>query len=207
MPKFDPDQLDHLLADINGQNESPEASVHLNATSQHYHQLTSELHDVEPMAPSHALRNRLMASITQNAPFAAFSDRLSEFFRLNLDTINQHIAELETVTSPFWDPSNLDGIWLKHLDGGQGLEATDCGFVHMLPGTRAPLHRHQGNEWMYVIQGEALTDSGQTLLPGDLLLSPPNSCHDFTSVGNQPLVFAVIVFTGIDWLAEKLVDL
>ncbi len=195
MPKFDPDQLDHLLKDITALEDADL----LSDAGQQDALLAGIETNVEPMAPSPELRDRLLAAAAEKKTALGFAERLCQFFKLDLKTIQQHLSELTSLKPPYWEAAKLEGVWLKHFDGGPGLQTADCGFIYMQPGTSAPRHRHLGNEWMMVIQGEALTDDDQSILPGDLLLSKPDSCHAFSVVGTQPLVFAVIVFAGIDW--------
>ncbi len=195
MPKLNPDQLDQLLMDITAL-EDIDSSLDANSQDDLVSTVTKQ---IQPLSPSPGLRDKLMNTVTSETSAPGFADRLSRFFKLDLRVVHQHLADLANITAPNWEATRLEGIWLKHFDGGPGLQQADCGFVYMEPGTSAPMHRHIGNEWMMVLQGEALIGDGQSMLAGDVLLSPAESCHEFSAVGKQALVFAVIVFEGIDW--------
>ena len=60
------------------------------------------------------------------------------------------------------------------------------------------MHRHQGDERSLVLEGTAREDTGRIWAPGDLLLHPAGSRHEFTALGPEPFVFVVVLHGEID---------
>ena len=87
---------------------------------------------------------------------------------------------------------------LFHLPGGPRVAAADCGLVRLEPGVRFPTHRHAGDEWSFMLAGEAEEEgTGDRWIPGDLLHRPPGTAHAYRAVSREPLVFAVVLHGGL----------
>ena len=66
-----------------------------------------------------------------------------------------------------------------------------------------PRHQHEGNEWVFILQGRAIEDeTGQIAAPGDLRLKATNSVHTVRVLGDIPLVFAVVLYSGVTFIRE-----
>ncbi|HGG57102.1 MAG TPA: cupin domain-containing protein, partial [Nannocystis exedens] len=82
-----------------------------------------------------------------------------------------------------------------HFQGGASVATADVGFVRIDPGARFPLHHHGGDERGLVLQGLLREDgSGALAGPGDEVYRGPNTSHSVTSAGDQPLIYAVVVY-------------
>ena len=87
---------------------------------------------------------------------------------------------------------------LLHFEGGARHAGADCGLVQVPAGARYPLHRHLGEEWVFVLSGSAEEEgTGETWGPGDLYRRPGGSSHAFRAIGSHPFVFAIVLREGI----------
>lgn len=152
-----------------------------------------------PLRPSAGLRGRVLSSISDDSPFEGFVDRLTTFFDLGAERVRSLLGAVGSVPDGQWD-SALPGAHLLHFDGGPRVATADCGLVYVEANCVIPLHRHNGDEWTLVVGGRFEDGSGQLFGPGDLCHRPPGSIHTLTLVGEEPLLFAVVVHKGVEWL-------
>ena len=153
----------------------------------------------EPRTPSPGVRERLLESLLPEMRFEGFKERLATLFDLSIERVRELLDTLDSVSGEPWEKAGLPGVHLLHFDGGLRVASADCGLVHVEPGQAFPPHRHLGHEWVLVLQGEAREDSGRLFQPGDLIHKAPGSVHSFRILGEQPFVFAVVVFEGVAW--------
>lgn len=147
---------------------------------------------LEPIFPSDNLGSRIRDSIEHPDRFGGFIDRLSAFLDLPEDSVRKLVSEIATA-EPRWPPSGLpDGTLMYRFDGGPRHRDAECALVWMKPEAVFPPHTHIGDEWGFVLQGEAVEDSGQVLRSGELVHRDAKSTHHFTAIGGEPFVFAVI---------------
>ena len=157
-----------------------------------------QLSDIEPVQPSAALRERVLASVDPATRFEGFVLRVARLFDLAEDGARRVLASAGAADTEGWVASEIDGVRLYHFEGGPTVAAADCGLVHLAPGTAFPRHRHLGDEWNLVLSGSAEEDSGEVWLPGDLAIREAGSVHGFRALGDEPFVFAVILNGGIE---------
>ena len=151
-----------------------------------------------PVRPSASLRERLLEATRTETAFAGYVDRLCELLDLGVDRVREILGEVDRVDTDAWEDSRTPGMRLLHFDGGPRVAEADCGLVHFVPGEEFPHHRHVGDEWSLILQGAVQEHDGRVSLPGDVLHRPAGSVHSFRAVGDEPLVFAVVVFEGIE---------
>ena len=152
------------------------------------------------VAPSPRLRETILASLGPATRFEGLRERLSTFLDLSAKSTRELVAEIAHVArrdGP-WEDDQVPGLRLLHFDGGVRVAEAHCGLVHIEPGTLYPPHRHRGDEWAFILQGCAEEDSGAVWRPGDLVHQPAGSTHAFRVVGNEPFVFAVVLYEGLD---------
>lgn len=149
-----------------------------------------------PMPPSGDLRARLLAALEPDTRFEGFIDRLSRLFDLPASHIRELLVSLDKLQESTWVESGMEGILFRHLDGGPRVAAADCGFVRVEPGCSYPAHRHLGEEWKLILTGEAQEDSGKIWVPGDLVYKSAGSTHAFRLIGDEALIFAVVLHEG-----------
>lgn len=150
-----------------------------------------------PVRPSGSLRERVLAATRSETSLEGYVDRLCSLLDLGAARVREILAEIGNVASDTWEASPTPGMRLLHFDGGPRVAEADCGLVHFVPGEDFPRHRHVGDEWSLILQGRVEEDDGSVSLPGDLMHRPAGSAHSFRAVGDEPLVFAVVIFEGI----------
>lgn len=154
----------------------------------------------KPIVPSDRLRESLMKSVNSDTRFEGFVERLSELFDLNSNRIRELLAMANNKKHPSWKTSALPGTHLIRFAGGPKLTGATCGLVKVKPRRIFPAHKHQDDEWVFVLQGQAQEDSGEILRPGDLHLGAAGTSHTFKTLGDEPFIFAVVLFKDNKWL-------
>jgi anti-sigma factor ChrR (cupin superfamily) len=157
---------------------------------------------VEPVSPSRRVRDQMLASLNPETRFEAYVDRLAKLFDLKLRRIRELLDALASVPGTSWEANEIPGVHLLHFDGGRRVAGADCGLIHVAPGREFPVHRHLGDEWVSVLQGLAREDSGRIFRPGDLIHRAPGTTHTFRTSGDEPFVFAVVLFEGLEWVSD-----
>ena len=148
--------------------------------------------------PSDRVRELLLASVADDGSFAGFVERVAALFDLSAERTREILTAVDRVDTDAWI-ADRPGTRLFHLEGGPRVEAADCGLVHMEIGARYPAHRHKGDEWAFILRGRAEEEhSGVVWEPGDLVQRPAGSVHAFRVLGDEPFVFAVVLYEGIE---------
>lgn len=167
--------------------------------------LTSLAVALPPATPSPGLRDRLLASARGPARFAPFIDRLARMVDLAGERVQALLASLtprpsgpDLADRGTWQPSPAPHIHLVHFDGGPACAGADVGFVRVDAGTTFPDHRHVGEETVLVLQGSYRDSDGTLVRAGDIVKKSADSHHHFTAGPDEPLIYAVVVFGGIE---------
>lgn len=188
-----------------------ESRIELERDLDAQHGLRAELSDVlgvlaqfdeeqTPMHPSPALRERLFKSLDAETRFEGFIQRLSGFYDLGVDRMRQVLAKVAGFPDEPWVPSGIAGVHLLHFDGGERVAEADCGLVYLEPGSGFPVHRHLGDEWAMLLQGQIVEDSGLSFQAGDISYRAAGSTHAFRVVGDEAVVSAVVLHKGFEIL-------
>jgi quercetin dioxygenase-like cupin family protein len=150
---------------------------------------------VSPVAPSSAVKVRLMASIGAGR-FERFGHRMASLFDVSIDKAREFLGLIERPGS--WNVG-APGVGLVHFDGGPAFAAADCGFVRLAPGATFPHHKHLGEEASMVLSG-TLRDaaSGRLLGPGDELIQAEGTEHHLVCEGSEDCIFAARAMNGIE---------
>lgn len=149
-----------------------------------------------PVAPSPGLRDRLLASARGPGRFAPFIDRLATLVDLAAARAQELLASLSR--ADVWQASPGPNVHLVHFDGGPACAGADAGFVRVDAGTMFPEHRHLGDETVLVLQGHYRDSSGSVVHAGEIIKMPEDSRHHFTAGPDEDLIYAVVVFGGIE---------
>lgn len=81
---------------------------------------------------------------------------------------------------------------------GPARDGAYAALVRCPPDRPFPLHRHLGAETTLFLRGSVRDeDSGELLLPGDLLTQPTGSLHCLTVLPPYECVFAVLMENGL----------
>jgi putative transcriptional regulator len=151
-----------------------------------------------PVEPDPALRRRILASLDPTTRFEGFVARVAGLFDLPEARAREVLAAGDAVQEQSWVDAFVPGVRLFHLQGGERVAGADCGLVHLAPGVRFPAHRHLGREWTLSLAGSAREDGGEVWLPGDLVVREPGSAHSFLALGDEPYLFAAVLFEGLE---------
>lgn len=178
----------------------PAALAAVRAAREALGELTSAL---PPVAPSPAVRARLLASLLQEpgaagrferfvAPFAAMYDLVAARAREVLATID----DAATWSSP------MPGLRFAVFRGGPAYATSDCGLLRIAPGTRFPWHAHTSEEQSLFLAGVGRDHLGVLYHPGDVLVQPAGSAHEFETVSPDDLIVCVR-HQGVDFAARR----
>jgi quercetin dioxygenase-like cupin family protein len=145
---------------------------------------------VEPINPAPSLRERLLGELGGPLRLAPFVDRVAALFDLASDRVRSIFELFDTQAG--WTPI-YPGAAFYDLEGGPALGEATAGLVRIATGLPFPHHRHVGEERLLVLQGAFVDDSGNRVVPGQLVVMPDGSEHGFTVVSEQELLYAVVV--------------
>lgn len=174
------------------------ASPALRASLSEVEDLVSALgHALTPIEPSSALRDRLAEVTTSTERWAPFLARIGKLADLAEDKMREVFARARDLTQ--WEPAPVPGVQLFHFQGGPAAAALDTGLVRMGAGGVSPIHRHTGDEWVFVLEGSFVDlVTGATHGPGDLIHHGPGSEHAFKVTDGGDLVYALILSAGLE---------
>jgi len=149
---------------------------------------------IEPVVPSPAVAQRLMASIG-GGRFEAFSTRMAKLFDVTLDRARELLGLIERPAS--WIPQ-LPGLSLVHFEGGPAAATADCGFIRLAPGAMFPPHTHLGEEIVTVLRGQ-IRDvvNGRLVVTGDDYVQSQGTNHHLICIGDEDCIYASRATDGI----------
>ena len=134
----------------------------------------------ETIAPSMKVRDRLMARLNDEAPahgalFEEAGENAAQFVSIRGSEGEWHQL--------------LEGVLIKQLyvDSATGITTS---VVKMQPGTSLPMHRHQGVEQFYILEGDCNV-RGEVLGPGDYHRAVVGSIHETTFTVNGTMFLLV----------------
>jgi putative transcriptional regulator len=161
-----------------------------------YHHTTEALGTVvQPVAPSPAVKQRLMASIG-GGRFEAFSARMARMFDVTVDRARELLGLIERPAS--WIPQVVPGISFVDFEGGPAAAAADCGFVRLAPGAIFPPHTHIGEEMTTILSGRVHDPvNDRTIGPGEDYLRLPGTSHYLVCIGDEDCIYASRAMDGI----------
>jgi putative transcriptional regulator len=131
--------------------------------------------------------------------YAPFFDRLAAFMDLPLERVKQVLADVADRAR--WEPSQLPGVQLMHFAGGPSVAGADVGLVRIEPDYRFPMHRHKGEERLFVLEGGFVDSSGKKYEAGDIQVMQANTTHDYTVLPGG-LLAALVLYEGIEIVSD-----
>jgi hypothetical protein len=141
-----------------------------------------------PVAPSPALRARLLDTLAGPDRFRPFFAELARRFDLTVEAVRGLLAKIDDPSA--WESTPSSWIKLIHFPGGPALGTADAGFVRVKAGGTFPRHSHQGPELAFVLEGK-MVKNGRTYVPGDLDEVPPDEVHEYRVSPEGDLVVMV----------------
>ncbi len=154
--------------------------------------------DLEPLEPSPELREAVLAQVDPERKYDAFAPRLARLLDLPGERIDDLLGILRDPEGESWIDTGFAQTRIFHFEAGPRLAEAHCGLVSVAGGETYPAHRHLGDEWAFVLSGSAEDSNGELWRPGDLVCHPEGSDHRFTVHGDEPLVFLLVLFGGIE---------
>jgi len=94
------------------------------------------------------------------------------------------------------EKSRIEGIKLLVVKTGPLHHDRECQLLSMLHDTTMPAHEHKGDEWGFVLQGEAQENNGEFIRPGDMVHHTRSDAHSFTVTSEEPFI-AVVLHQGV----------
>lgn len=159
----------------------------------------------EPIKPSKELKQTLIESLNAATPFQGFVDRFMKLFDLERDHVESLFDKVVNSPDTIFENSILPKTSLYFFDGGPHVENSTCGIVKVKAGNVFPAHQHQDKEWMFILQGSAINQSGIEYLPGDCIFSDKDDSHALRIGNNEDLIFAVVLNKSNKWLFGQII--
>lgn len=158
--------------------------------------LDSLLQTVPPDAcekPPPTLRADLLAATEAQAgphPFPGFRRRFARLFALSEDEADRVLGKISAPEE--WE--SLKTLLVHHFNPGPARAGAHAGLVRCQPGVPFPVHRHRGTETTLFLSGAVRDDdTGELLLPGDLVIRDADTLHRLTVLPPRECVFAVLL--------------
>jgi putative transcriptional regulator len=144
-----------------------------------------------PVEPSSDLRARLMRELEGPRRYAPFASRVARLFALDERRADELLARAADVAS--YRALPIAGVSLANAAVGRSLEGASASFVRMEPGARFPMHRHDAEERVLVLEGGYREDDGREVHAGELVVNRMHSSHEVTVFEDSPCVSAVLL--------------
>ncbi len=159
----------------------------------------------EPIEPSQNLKKTLIASLNVTTPFQGFVDRVMTLFDLERNAVESLFDKIVNNSETIFESSALPKTSLYFFDGGPRVKNSTCGIVKVKAGNIFPAHQHQDKEWVFILQGSAIDQSGTEYLPGDSIVSDKGDCHALRIGKDEDLIFAVVLNKSNKWLFGQII--
>lgn len=105
-----------------------------------------------------------------------------------------HHTEIELQTVDMEGSANAKVRWL--VGAKQGAENFAMRMFEIGPGGHTPLHQHDYEHEIYVLEGSGVAVDGQQehpLQPGDVIHVRPNDVHQFRNVGSDTMKMLCLI--------------
>ncbi|MBK9031646.1 MAG: cupin domain-containing protein [Myxococcales bacterium] len=147
--------------------------------------------------PAH-VRARLLGSVAAG-PLAGFVARVAALYDLTLERAGEILG---WVDEPSQWHAPMPGMQFAIFKGGPRHATADCGLLRIAPGATFPWHAHLSEEHSLFLSGSGRDHAGHVYVPGDTLVLPAGSAHDFVTISATELVIAVR-HAGVDFAARR----
>ena len=74
--------------------------------------------------------------------------------------------------------------------------------LRLEPGTKVPLHRHEGEVHAFNIAGQRKLHTGEIVGPGGYVYEPPGNTDFWEAVGDDPVIVHIITYGAMETLGE-----
>jgi len=152
--------------------------------------------------PSANLYSRILNTISTDRSTLAI-EHCVKIFDLSYKRINEILDSLNDLTQSIWQSTPIPGTQIHYFSGGPAASNLTCGLMIVKPGVIFPAHQHKGREWISVIQGSIIDNSGNQYHAGDFIVSQPGTWHSFKVNSKDSFVFAVALEKPHRWLVLR----
>lgn len=143
--------------------------------------------------PPPELRADLLAATEttgRQRPFPGFRRRFARLFDLSEADAERVLGKMAAPAE--WEP--LKTLLVHHFTPGPARAGAHAGLVRCQPGAPFPTHRHRGLETTLFLSGAVRDDdTGELMLPGDLVTRPAGTLHRLTVLPPHETIFAVLL--------------
>jgi quercetin dioxygenase-like cupin family protein len=146
-------------------------------------------------SPDASARARFLLSLKQAQRFPEFTARIAELAELAEQTVSSLLLAVDTREA--WEPGPVPNVALLHFQGGPSRRDAITGFVRVDKGTAFPMHQHVGTEIVVILQGALRDSDGTVHARGEEIELGPGTSHEFSVVGETPLIYLVVVEKGV----------
>jgi quercetin dioxygenase-like cupin family protein len=153
---------------------------------------------VPAVAPSRALRDRVLAAVGAATRFAGLADRVRELVDLPDERVRELLAAAADPSAHPWEAGPAAGIRLLRFITGPRRGHARGALVHCRPGAVFPEHRHLGDERALILEGTVLDSSGAEWSVGDVVRLPGGTRHSFAARPDHVAVSVVVAEGGIE---------
>lgn len=158
------------------------------------HALVPLSDDLEPIAPSPELRDRMLLAARADDRLGHYAPRIAAELDIDETSARALIARIDDPNAWF---ELLPGISLLPAAGGPRVDRALRGFVRVRAGVEFPLHEHYGEESVMIMQGYyADSVTGEVFGPGDTPVQAEKSQHSFTVLADGPDLLGLVVAHG-----------
>lgn len=145
--------------------------------------------DVGDLRPRPEARAALLRALEGPERRYTFVNDLVKLFDLGAERVRELLRKIDDATA--WEAGPLPGIMTMHFAGGPNAFGPDTGFARLPAGLRFPFHRHIGPECNYVIEGALRNGDGTLFLPGEAIVLPAGTVHEFSVPAEADVLIAV----------------
>lgn len=140
-----------------------------------------------PVAPSAALRGRILGSLAGVGRFSAVAEALRRFVDLGAEPVAELLRKVDDPSAWLSGLPGMTGVRYFHFTPGRAAAGAEAGFVRLEPGATFPHHRHLGPERTFVLDG-MMHDRGQLHRPGSVIESATGTAHHYTAGAGRDLI-------------------
>jgi quercetin dioxygenase-like cupin family protein len=149
----------------------------------------------QQITPPSNLRSRLLADISQIAPYSIYHDEMAKILRGSKEALEK---ELKTMPHPrTWVDGPIPQCRLFPCVADAAPRDAIRTLVLMESGSHFPEHEHLGDETILILQGSLLHQDGKVSRPGEVLHKAKGTSHAFDVPEGLDLIYLAVVDRGI----------
>ncbi len=149
----------------------------------------------EQITPPTDIRSRLLADISQIAPYSLYHDKMAKILLGSKDALER---ELKAMPHPrTWVDGPIPRCRLYPCVADAAPRDAIRTLVLMESGSHFPEHEHLGDETVLILQGSLLHHDGKVSRPGEVLHMGKGTSHAFDVPEGLDLIYLAVVDKGL----------